>query len=262
MPIITLTTDWRKKDYYVAAIKGTILQECPGANIIDISHEVQLFNITEAAFILRNSYSHFPEGTVHLVCVNSEPNHEKPHVIVKYDNYYFIGTDNGIFGLALYNNPVKIVEIKTEHVPSSFPTLKVLAPVAAKIANGQGIDSFGSPREMLNRQIPIRAIIEDSVIIGTIIYIDSFSNVITNISKDLFEKVGKGRKFEIYLGKDKITRLNNTYQETSEGEILALFNELDLLEVAMCKGEIAKILSITTKSNIRVKFFESGQKLF
>ncbi|KPK85382.1 MAG: hypothetical protein AMS27_07440 [Bacteroides sp. SM23_62_1] len=258
MPIITLTTDWNANDFYVGAIKGKILSHCPQALIVDISHQVQPFNITQAAFIIRNTYANFPENSIHIIGVNTESGPEKLFLAMKYLNHFFIGTDNGIFGLLFEHDPEIIVSIKTKEKASSFAALTVFAETAGKLANEAKIETLGSPVKSFQKRIPIRAAIEESVINGSVIYIDSYKNAITNISRELFERVGKNRPFEIYVRSNhyKITKINSFYHETSPGEILALFNSVGLLEIAINMGNVAELLDLSINSSIRIKFLD------
>lgn len=259
MPVITLTSDWIKSDYYVAAIKGSILKECPGATIIDINHQVQTFNISEAAFIIRHTFTHFPEGTIHLVAVNTEPSREKGLVAVKCDGHYFVGADNGIFGLSLPSECEMIVSLPDdEERQPTFPALGILASATAHLANGNPLENLGPKKEKLYYQAPIMATMDDTIINGSIIYIDSYQNAITNISKELFDQVGKGRRFEILVQSNhyKITRINKRYGETTAGELLALFNSSGLLEIAINMGNAAELLNIGKKSIVRIKFYD------
>lgn len=258
MPIITLTTDWNAKDFYVGAIKGKILSRCPHALIIDISHQVQPFNITQAAFIVRNSYSNFPENSIHIIAVNTEGGKDKPFLVLKYQKHYFIGTDNGIFGLLFENDPDHIISIKSDDKPSSFAALSVFAETAGKLANEAKIETLGTTIKSFSKRIPIRAAIEESIINGSVIYIDSYKNAITNISRELFDRVGKNRRFEIYVRSNhyKINKINTFYHETSPGEILALFNSVGLLEIAINMGNVADLLDLSVNSSVRIKFLD------
>ena len=112
MAIITLTTDLGLKDSYVGSIKGAILKELPSVSIVDISHQISKFDITEAAFVLRTAFHDFPEGTVHIIGVNTEATLTTPHVVVQYRNQYFVGSDNGIFSLIFDANPDKVGNIR------------------------------------------------------------------------------------------------------------------------------------------------------
>jgi len=256
MPVITLTTDWNTGDFYIGTIKGKIVSRCQDVSIVDITHQVQLFNINQAAFIIRNCYYNFPRGSIHIVAVNTEGGKDRPYLAVQYDGYYFISTDNGIFGLICNEKPEKIIKIKTAQPITSYSALSVFADSACRLYSGEKIETLGTVLQEFTRKVPIRAVIEESVINGSVIYIDSFKNAITNITRDLFERVGKGRSFEIFVQSNyyRIRKINQFYNETSPGEILALFNSVGLLEIAINSGKAADLLNLSVNSNIRVKF--------
>ena len=145
MAIITLTTDFGVRDHFVGAIKGFILSEIEGATIVDISHLVSPFNIVEASYILKNAYKTFPEGTIHIIGVDSELTPINKHVAVKIDGHYFIGADNGILSfLAKEINPEKMVEINIhDRIESVFPVLDVFVKVAGHISRGGTLEVIG-----------------------------------------------------------------------------------------------------------------------
>jgi S-adenosylmethionine hydrolase len=258
MPIITLTTDWNSNDYYLGALKGKILSQCPDAVIVDICHQIQPFNIHQASFIIRNSFPNFPEGTIHMIGVNTEGGPDSPFLIIKYENHYFIGTDNGIFGLLFSAEPEMIISIKTKEKIPGFSGISLLTDAACRLYKGVQPESLGTSVKSFKKRIPTRAAIDESVINGSVIYIDSYKNAITNISRELFERVGKNRPFEIFVRSNhyKIDRINNFYHETSPGEILAIFNSIGLLEIAMNMGNVAELLDLSVNSSVRVKFRE------
>lgn len=259
MQIITLTSDWNNSDFYVASIKGRILSFCSGVTVIDISHQIQTFNILQAAFVLKNSFRNFPEGTIHIVAVNSMEDKDKPLILVKALKHYFISCDNGIFGLLLDEPPEKIIKINIKSVGnSSFVAYDVFSRVACELAKGKKMENLGTAVKELNKQVPMLPTIDESLINGSVVYIDSYRNAITNIPKELFEKIGKKRPFEIYIQSNhyKINKIDRTYNETSEGELLALFNSLDLLEIAINNGNVADLLNLHVNSIIRIKFYD------
>jgi len=256
-PIITLTTDWNKNDFYTGALKGKILNHNKEARIVDITHQIKSFNIPEAAFVIRNTYSYFPENTIHVIAVKSESSNKSPHILVEKDGQYFLGADNGIFGLIFQENPDRIVKINEFPSIPTFPSLDVYANVIQQILSGVSTEKLGEQLEDYNKRIPLRPTIDESVIIGRVVYIDSFGNPITNISADLFYRVGNKRKFQIFVqsNSNKINRISKTYSENPEGELLAIFNSLNLLEVAMNGGNAAQILALDTDSTVRVRFY-------
>ena len=259
MPIITLTTDWTSNDFYVGAVKGAIISECPNVTIIDITHQIQTYNVAQAAFILRNSYNHYPKGTIHIIGVNSENSHKSPYIVIKADGHYFIGTANGIFGLMFDKNPETIVKINNNDKLLTFPELSIFSKIACDLAKGKNILELGEELTELSQQIPIMPAVDENIITGSIIYIDSYKNAIANISKDLFYEVGKDKKFDILIksNSNKISKINKTYNETPVGDMLAIFNSLNLLEIAINKGKICELLNLNINTTVRIKFYDN-----
>lgn len=256
MSIITLTTDWNKDDFYLGAVKGAIYNHCNDVTVVDITHQVKSFNIYQAAFILKNTYKYYPKGTVHIIGVKTEIFNNQKYLAAEFEGQYFLGTDNGIFSLLFKDNEqVKIIALEG-FFGSSFPVLDVFAQVACKLVKGAEFDSLGAEAKEINRRVPLRATIDESVISGSVVYIDSFQNAITNVSYDLFTRIGNGRAFKIFVQSNHyvISKINKTYQETSVGELLAIFNSLRLLEIAINGGNAAELLNLDTNSTIRIKF--------
>ncbi|MBN2481787.1 MAG: SAM-dependent chlorinase/fluorinase [Bacteroidales bacterium] len=261
MAIVTLISDWNKDDYYVAAVKGKILSQCPDTTFVDISHQIPSFNIAQAGYLLRSSYLHFPENTIHIIAVGCECYEDHPHVAVRYHNHFFIGTDNGIFGLIIDGRPQESVRLENQNT-GSFPELDAFAGAACDIILNKKLAAIGSDHPDLRRQIPMLPAIDEWTINGSIIYIDSYRNAITNISLELFEQIGKGRPFEIFIQSNyyRINKINRKYHDTSSGEILALFNSTGFLEIAIHEGNAASLLNLEVSSSVRVKFSEPKNK--
>jgi S-adenosylmethionine hydrolase len=258
MNFITLISDWNSADYYIGAIKGRILRQCSHVQVIDVNHQISSYNLNQTAFILKNSYHNFPKGTIHIIAVNSESSKDKPFVVVLYDGHYFIGADNGVFHLFMNGLPEKIIELSNQEGISSFPELEIFAFAAANIANGVPLEQIGNQKDKVYRQLPMLPSIEDSLIIGKVVYIDSYQNIITNVNKEIFEQVGNNRNFIIYVQSkgNKITKISKSYNESPEGELLALFNSGGYLEIAIRKGKAAELFNLTTSSTVRIVFDE------
>lgn len=268
MTIITLTTDLGIKDYYVGAVKGALLTRCPDAVIVDISHSIEKFHIMEASFILKNAFRNFPPGTIHLIGVNTESSIENPNVVVYAEGHYFIGTDNGMFPLILDSPPEKIISItpgQEEHL-TSFPTRDIFVPAACHILKGNPIEALGKEIDNYSEKLSSRASTEINSIKGSILYIDSYGNAITNITLEDFKQIGKDRNFTIQLKPSmkyaaeygdsdySIDKIRKTYSEVSEGEIAGLFNSSGLLEIAINKGSTARLLGMKLREIIRIDF--------
>jgi len=259
MAVVTLTSDWSKDDFYPASVKGKILNRCPGTVVTDITNQVPPFNIAVAAFQLRNSYFHFPAGTIHIIAVNSETAEARPYVALKANEHYFIGYDNGIFGLILDEVPLDVV-IPDIECHDTFPELTVFAEAACRIIETGDLGKLGRKYDDLYRQVPMLPAIDESVITGSVVYIDSYKNAFTNINRELFEHIGKGRPFDIFIQSNhyRISRINTRYGQSASGEMLALFNSLGMLEIAINGGNAAELLNLTLNSSIRIKFRDTN----
>ena len=256
MSIITLTTDFGHKDYFVSATKAALLQEATNSTVLDISHDISPFNHTEAAYILKNAYHNFPKGSIHIVGVDSELSPENNHIVMAYDGHYFIGANNGIFALLLEEKKYeKLVEINIHNaVLSSFPVLDVFVKVAAHLARNGSMDVIGRSFTDLKELTGVRPVIHESgrQLIGSVIYIDNFGNVVTNIKKSLFLEVQKTRPFIIYAQSVKFNAVYNSYIEAinfnipkqnreEDGKKIALWNAAGHLELAIYKSNPLKV---------------------
>ncbi len=251
MAIITLTTDLGLKDHYVGSIKGSILSNTSDVNIVDISHQIPTYNIQDAAYIIKNAYSNYPKGSIHIIGIKAEQTDQSSHVIVLSDGHYFISADNGIF--SFLDKPIeKIIELPA--TISTFPTRDVFAVAASALAKGVKMEELGKPKENLLERMPFRAASMGDMIRGTVEYIDSFGNVMCNITRALFDQVGKGREFKIEFARYEIDKISKTYNDVPEGEILALFNAAEHLEISMNSDRANSMLNLKLNDSITIRF--------
>ncbi|WP_395050470.1 S-adenosyl-l-methionine hydroxide adenosyltransferase family protein [Flavobacterium sp.] len=255
MSIITLTTDYGLKDHFVGALKGKILSEYPEASIIDISHHIDAFNTVEASYIIGASYSSFPKGTVHLIGVDMESNKENQHIVMQWNDHYFIAADNGILSMLSQKIvPQKIVTINIhDRLPNDAADLDVFVKVACHIAKGGLLNVIGKEIKAVKQVTDLQAVAanDGSSIKGYVIYIDHFGNVVTNISKKQFLEVAKGRPYEIVLRTKNIKTILPNYSAIAssdkypikyyEGEKLAIFNTAGFLEIAIFRSNPSKV---------------------
>jgi S-adenosylmethionine hydrolase len=255
MSIITLTTDYGLKDHFVGALKGKILSEYSEATIIDISHDVDPFNTVEASYIIGASYASFPKGSVHLIGVDMEFNKENQHIVMQWNDHYFIAADNGILSMLSQKIvPQKIVTINIhDRLPSDATDLDVFVKVACHIAKGGLLNVIGKEIKSIKQVTDLQAVLSDdgNSLKGHVIYIDHFGNVITNISKKYFIEVAKGRPYEIVLKTKNIKTILPKYSaiassdkypiKSYEGEKLAIFNEAGFLEIAIFRSNPSKV---------------------
>ncbi len=255
--ILTLTTDWKQHDYYNGVLKGRLVTACPDMKVVEITNQIPPFNINHAAFVLRHSYRHFPLGTIHLVLVNSENSQSQRMLALSHNNHFFVFPDNGLIGLIFKEPPHEVYAFPFE-VSESFSSLDSSIKAIECIYNGMNLSEMAEKVGNFDQRIPLRATIENSAITGSIIYIDSYMNAITNVSKDLFDRVGHGRKFEIFVQSqhNRVDKISKTYNEVDAGELVALFNSAGLLEIAINNGHATELLSLTNNSSIRIKFLD------
>ncbi len=268
MAIITLTTDFGEKDHFAGAVKGAIYSELEGVRIVDISHGVSPFHIMEAAYIIQNAYSSFPPGTIHIIGIDSELNPENKHIAVLLDGHYFICANNGIIAmLANEINPQKIVEINIhDRIITNFPVLDVFVKVACHIARGGTLEVIGKQIDTIKELRGIRPIINQKAnqIVGSVIYIDNYGNVITNITKSKFEEIGKGRSFKITARTANFSSIHSHYSDAinfdtpigkrdEDGKKIALWNSSNYLELSIYKSNPATVGSANSLFGLRYR---------
>jgi len=254
MAIITLTTDFGIKDYFVSSIKGAILKELSDVTIVDLSHHVSHYDTAEAAYIIRNSYDEFPKGTIHIIGVNALSTADQRPICALINGHYFICADNGILSLICQNIvPDEIVEITVhpEGIDSLFPVKNCFVPVACHLARGGLPALLGNKRKKLKQLNELRPQLrDDKFLMGYIIYIDHFGNAVTNISKSYFNEVANNRPYNIVLRQkdfslaDINTIYNHYYDPITNfgkeiqayGKTICIFNSAEFLEITLYKS--------------------------
>jgi len=275
MTFVTLTTDFGHRDYSIAVIKAALLSQIPEVNIIDISHQISPYNHSETAYILKNSYAAFPKGSIHIIGVESEFTPENIHLTMEFDGHFFIGADNGIFSLIKEElKSTKIVAINIhKSVITSFPVLDVFINVAAHISRDGELEVIGSPVNEICELTNIKPVInpEENKILGSVIYIDNYGNVVTNITEKLFKKIGKTRNFMISARTLKFRKIHNSYggsidfslpkeKREEDGKKVALFNSAGHLELAVYKsnpstvGSASSLFGLNYRDPITIEF--------
>jgi S-adenosylmethionine hydrolase len=274
MSIITLTTDYGLKDHFVGALKGKIYSEYPEATIVDISHDIDPFNLSETSYIVQAAYSSFPKGTVHLIGVDAERNAENEHIAMEWNNHFFVCADNGILSMLTERVlPQKIVAINIhDRLPETATDLDVFKTVACHLAKGGSLNVIGKEIKELKHITDLQPIVsKDGLSIkGNVIYIDHFGNIVVNITKKLFLESSKGRNYEIEFKPKPLKTILPNYSSIAisdkfpikyyEGEKLALFNEAGFLEIALFRsnpntvGSATSLLGIGYRDTITIHF--------
>ena len=276
MNILTLTTDAGEKDHYIASLKGLAFSQISDLNIIDISHQIKPFDVGEAALQLKNCINSFPKGTVHVIGVDDEPKIALSvddclyPAIMKYKNQYFVSVDNGFFGSLIGEESPQEYFIAPDFVKQedigTFSTKTVLLPLALKILEGKAIKTFAKATKTFKKAYSFGVFLEPSVIKGYVVHIDAYGNLISNITKDQFEKYNKFESFTIYYRNKEyyIEQISSCYNTVPHGEKLALFNSNGYLEIAINRGATRlnggaeQLFGVRVSDMIRIEFSSPG----
>jgi len=242
--------------FYVASVKAAILKGLPGASIVDITHAIRTFHVSSAAFIIKNIYKQFPEGSIHIVAVDALNSPNTKVIAIKADDHYFIGPDNGLFSLVFNNQPAEVVELTI--TPSSdalaFTAKDVMAKAAVHIAKGGNMNEIGNDYKNYVQLTAWQPIYDEGSIRTSVVYVDDYGNCMFNLEKALFEQVGKGRKFTIDVKRNPIENISNTYSDVNGGDLVAIFTGSGLLEIAINKGNISELLGLKEGDSVLITF--------
>ncbi len=255
MPIIALTTDFGTRDHYVGAIKGVIAGLSHKTNIIDITHDIQPYNIMHGAFVLHSIWPYFPEGTIHLAVVDPGVGSPRRIIMGRYAGQYIIAPDNGL--ITLLHRKMRIEEMRVvenrcyflPRVSSTFQGRDIFAPVAAHLANGVKTHEFGKPTDRVEiLDIPYRSETIGRRIMGRVLYVDRFGNLVTNINRqDLLALGTKEHDAEVLVNDENIGTIRMFFDEVPPGKPLAIVGSTENLEIAVNRGNAADRFTQTTK---------------
>jgi len=252
---VTITCDFGPRDFYSAVVTGRLLSLQPELRIVMVSRDIRPYQIYEASVIVRNSFGSFPDGSVHLVLVNSTTAQKVKQVAIKYHNHYFVGPDSGIYGLIFEDKPNAIVQLlPDENSSETFPELDVCTKAAVQLSEGKDILELGPAIDSLLETVPFKPTTEPNVIKGMVIYIDNYQNAITNITRKMFEKMNKSGKFTIRFGRYFTQKISGTYNYAPEAELVAVFGSTGLLEIALFKSSAQNLLGIKVRDVVRIDF--------
>ena len=241
--IITLTTDFGVDDHYVGSMKGVVLGINNEAVITDITHGIPKYDIFKAAYTLRNFYKYFPKDSIHVVVVDPGVGSERKPIIVQTEEGIFIGPDNGVFSFVLKESKsVNVFEITNsefmlQDLSNTFHGRDIFAPAAAHLSLGVDIKDFG---EVIKNPVSFEIrepVIKGDEIVGEVIYVDSFGNLITNIPGALLKEYSK-----IQIGEFVIDSVAISYQDIEKGKLLAIIGSFGFLEISVNQGSAADII--------------------
>ncbi len=260
--IVTLTTDFGTNDHFVGAMKGVILEVSPEAQIIDISHAVQPFDILDGALTISQAYSYFPSGTVHMVVVDPGVGTARRPILLAGDRHFFVAPDNGVLSL-IYDREQRasVRHITAEHYflqprSNTFHARDIFSPVAAYLARGIDADRFGDEvTDYVRFGAPRPKPVDERTLRGVVLKVDRFGNLITNITPQdapqLFS--APAQAFKIAVGsKAQATRICANYAEGAPGEIFGIIGSMGFLEVATNRGSAHQLTGAGKGSDVNV----------
>lgn len=256
-PIITLTTDFGTKDGYVGAVKGVIKRVNPEAEVLDITHQIEPFDVLGAAFALNNSFRYFPKKTIHMVVVDPGVGSQRQPLLIRSEDFLFVGPDNGVFSFIYQNERItEIILLSNKkyflaELSSTFHARDIFAPVAAYLSLGVDEKEFGnSAKECLKLKIPEPKSSKKGVF-GEIIHIDGFGNLVTNIGAELLQNK---KVVRIVVGKRQIKRIARSYFDIPKKEVGVLVGSSGFLEIAINQGSADKALKGKIGTSVRITF--------
>ncbi len=257
MAIITFLSDFGQSDHYVSAVKAKILSINSGIHIVDISHHIQSCDIAHASYVLRSVFRDFPQGTVHMVAVNSIGQQGDKYIALELAGHYFVGTDNGLFGLISEEDARFQVDINSINpVQTTFPAKLIFAPAAAKLACNTSIQDLGKSlpnyKKMLGRHLKANK----TLISGHVIRVDHYGNLVSNIDKSTFDILSKEKKYNITFGRENTSRINDSINRVEAGDLFVIFNDLGFLEIGINQGNASELLGLGYDSPVMINFDE------
>lgn len=269
MSIITLTTDYGTKDHFVASVKGRILSSLSSTNIVDISHDIDLYNVAAASYVLFGAYKDFPKNTIHWVLVEAELHDQESFLLAKINGQYFLTANNGVISLlTTEEDEIEIVDLDIPEFCSD--TVALYLHITQQIIKESPIQDLGhkilyKDYEITKELVPIA---NDNEIIGAIIYEDHYGNAVTNISKKMFLDLQRSRKFKIVASRYHFTRISKFYSDSGTdspripSDKFVIFNRSGFLQISIYKsypsfvGSVRTLMGLSYRDVVKVEFYD------
>lgn len=257
---VVLITDFGYKDPYVGVMKGVILSINPEARIIDLTHEVPAFDIEKAALTLYLAYRYFPRGSIFVCVVDPGVGTARRSILIETKNYFFIGPDNGCLYPAANNDGIKAIydisesKYRLKSVSRTFHGRDIFAPIAAWLSIGVPPSQLGTPYKGAIKKIEFpKPVVKDECIEATVVYVDGFGNIMTNIIGKPFREIDYGSILTIKAsGRTADCVYERSFGYVGEGEIVCYINSWGYLEIGVNKGSAAKILGVKKRDRVEV----------
>lgn len=258
--LVTLLTDFGLDGPYVAAMKGALLSSCADAEIMDISHDIPAQDVLSASLVLAQAAPWFPPQTLNVVVVDPTVGTDRPLLYAQFGGRRFLFPDNGVITFVAASMPLEVVRlcVNSEYVPSSPPSntfhgRDVFAPVAGRLLNGLDPRLLGpTPQTYKLLEVPTPREERDGIV-GQVLYVDHFGNLVSNISADMIHRRwGDRDDMLVSCAGRQIGAMVPSYALAGQGEALALINSMGLLEVAVNQGSARAALDAGVGSEVRI----------
>ncbi len=252
MSILTLTTDFGVNNYYLATFKGLILNRVQPIQFIDISHDTKVFDIQSAAYQVRNCWYNFPKNTVHFIHVGEQYANKNRFIACRYDQQFFLLPDNGLITLILNTQPDEVVPINTGKNGMYF---ELLANTIKDIFQTNSLSNLGHTTQQYMERILPQPISNQNLIRGSVEYINRYGNLITNISKPLFDQVHQQRDYEVMTRSVQFKTISPSYYSVGEGDEVCFFNPGQMLELAINSGNASGLFGLRVGDHVQIEFY-------
>ncbi|MBK7342900.1 MAG: SAM-dependent chlorinase/fluorinase [Saprospiraceae bacterium] len=254
MQILTLTSDFGTQDPFVGMVKGICLQVDPTTMVVDMTHDVSPFGVSQSAYLVGQSYRSFPNGTLHVILVNLFYSRSPRFLLTRHHDHWFLTPDNGVLSLIFQPSPDTIYSVGS--YPLGFrDMLAVLQHILSQFSSSGDPEAWAARASESAERLWLHPVVQADWIRGNVMHVDRFENVVVNVHQTLFEKVGAGRNFRFhYRPHDVITRISAHYGEVGEGDPLLMFNSAGYLEIAVRTGKAASLLNLKLDDSVLIDF--------
>lgn len=260
-PIVTLTTDFGLNDHFVGTMKGVILNIAPDAEIVDICHAAQAFDVLDGAISIAQAYSYFPSGTVHLVVVDPGVGSARRPILASCEKYSFVAPDNGVLSLIYAREErMRVRHIAAEHyfvqpVSNTFHARDIFAPVAAYLAKGVDTAKFGDEvSDYIRFNPPKPKAVDQKTMRGIVLKVDRFGNLITNFAPQDIPWLVQANPsaFKITVGKCEVTEIRTNYADGMPGQVFGILGSMGYLEIAANRASAAQLASAAKGTEVNI----------
>ncbi len=259
--IITLTTDFGLRDSYVAEMKASILTINPTVKIVDITHQIEKFNVKMGAYLLTSAQSFFPKGTIHVAVIDPGVGTKRKPILIQTTDGYFIGPDNGVLSLAVKNSGkvmhihrIMNKELMLPTISNTFHGRDIFAPAAAHLAGGTPPAEFGPEIQEIITPKFARTISKNGILIGKVVHIDGFGNIITNFSEEELNSINTSGSVKIKIGRNLLRlKVCKFYSEVRWKDPLVLIGSHSFLEIAINQGNAADTLAVKEGNKVEIE---------